>query len=78
MSRYEEAKKMYAAFGVDTEAAMERLSKLSSAYTVGKGTTLSVLTAVIPFRAVFRRRVTIPAERELPKNCLPTLRRRLS
>ena len=29
MSRYEEAKKIYAEFGVDTEAAMERLAKLS-------------------------------------------------
>ena len=29
MSRYEEAKKIYAQFGVDTEAAMERLAKLS-------------------------------------------------
>ena len=29
MSRYEEAKKIYAQYGVDTEAAMERLSKLS-------------------------------------------------
>ena len=29
MSRYEEAKQIYAQFGVDTEAAMERLSKLS-------------------------------------------------
>jgi putative ABC transport system ATP-binding protein len=29
MSRYDEAKKIYAEFGVDTEAAMERLSKLS-------------------------------------------------
>lgn len=29
MSRYEEAKKIYAQYGVDTEAAMERLAKLS-------------------------------------------------
>ena len=29
MSRYEEAKKIYAEFGIDTEAAMERLAKLS-------------------------------------------------
>ena len=29
MSRYEEAKKIYAQFGIDTEAAMERLAKLS-------------------------------------------------
>ncbi len=29
MSRYEEAKKIYAQFGIDTEKAMERLSKLS-------------------------------------------------
>ena len=29
MSRYEEAKKIYAQYGIDTEAAMERLSKLS-------------------------------------------------
>ncbi len=28
MSRYEEAKKMYAAFGIDTDAAIERLSKI--------------------------------------------------
>ena len=28
MSRYEEAKKIYASFGIDTEAAMERLSKI--------------------------------------------------
>ena len=28
MSRYEEAKKMYAAYGVDTDAALERLSKI--------------------------------------------------
>ena len=29
MSRYEEAKKIYAQFGIDTEKAMERLAKLS-------------------------------------------------
>ena len=29
MSRYEEAKKIYAQYGIDTEAAMERLAKLS-------------------------------------------------
>ena len=29
MSRYEEAKQIYAQFGIDTEAAMERLAKLS-------------------------------------------------
>ena len=28
MSRYEEAKKMYAAYGIDTDAALERLSKI--------------------------------------------------
>ena len=28
MSRYEEAKKMYAAYGIDTEAVLERLSKI--------------------------------------------------
>lgn len=28
MSRYEEAKKMYAAYGIDTEAALERLGKI--------------------------------------------------
>ena len=28
MSRYEEAKKMYAAYGIDTEAAIGRLGKI--------------------------------------------------
>ena len=30
MSRYEEAKKIYAKFGVDTDAAIERISKITS------------------------------------------------
>ena len=31
MSRYEEAKKIYAKFGVDTDAAIERLSNMGFA-----------------------------------------------
>lgn len=39
MSRYEEAKKMYAAFGADAERALEKVGKYPFPCIAGRGTT---------------------------------------
>ena len=45
---YEEAKKRYAALGIDTDAAMKKLKGVPVPCTAGRGTTCGDLTRIPP------------------------------
>lgn len=62
MSRLEEAKKQYAALGIDVDAAIEILKNNPYHYIAGKAMMLRALTKTVRLPAVFKPRVTTPAK----------------
>ena len=71
MNRYEQAKEMFAKYGVDTEKALTTLAGIPVSVHCWQGDDVvgfdgAITTARSP--AAFRRRATIPGARALPKS----------
>ncbi len=62
-TRYESAKELYAAFGVDTDAAIAKLKSIRC--IAGRVTMLRALTMTVRLPAAFRQPVTIPERLKL-------------
>ena len=75
MSRYEEANKIYAKYGVDTEKALERLSKISVSVHCWQGDDVIGFDGSDSLSGGIQTRGTILAEQERMKSCLRILPR---
>lgn len=67
-NRYEEAKQIYAKYGVDTDAAMAELQTIPVSLHCWQGDDVTGFDHDGRSPAAFRRRATIPEKRAIPRS----------